>query len=98
MLGPEVAGGLVQADERFLLDVVGVAADQEVPAALGAGEAAVAVDQGLERLAVALLGASGKFVVGKFAEVPVGEHGDPILWCVEGCDLGLGRLPAPASD
>ena len=63
MLGPEVAGRLVEADQRLLLDVVGVAADEEVAPALGPGEAAVAVDQRLEGVAVAVLGERGELDV-----------------------------------
>ena len=62
--GRKSRSGLVEADQRLLLDVVGVAADEEVAPALGPGEAPVAVDQGLEGIAVAVLGAGGEIVVG----------------------------------
>src|SRR4051812_16570301 len=68
MLGPEVASSLVQADQRLLLDVVGVAAHEEVAAALGPGETAVARDEGLEGEAVATLEASRKFVIGNIGK------------------------------
>src|SRR5439155_22750217 len=58
-----VADRLVQADQRLLLDVVAVAAHQEVPAALGPGEAAIALDQDLLGLAIAALSKDGEVVV-----------------------------------
>jgi hypothetical protein len=67
---------LVQADQRLLLDVVGVAAHEEVAMPLGPSEPPVAVDEGLEGLAIAFLGAGDQFVVGGFGQVPA--HGDPI--------------------
>jgi len=92
VLGAEVAGGRVQADQRLLLDVVGVAADEEVATALGPGDPPVAVDQGLEGLAIALLGAGGQFVVGDFGPVP--EPGDPILCAVSSvCSVVRRRVP-----
>ncbi len=51
----EVADGLEQADHPLLLDVVGIAPGQEVAAGLGPGEAAVALEQQVERLDVAFV-------------------------------------------
>ena len=51
----EVADGLEQADHALLLDVVGVAAGEEVAPGLGPGEAAVAVQQQVEGLDVTLV-------------------------------------------
>ena len=52
-VGPEVADRLVEPDHAFLLDVVGVGADQEVAPRLGARETAVALEQHVQRVAVA---------------------------------------------
>src|SRR4051794_26959606 len=68
VLGTEVAGRLVQPDQRLLLDVVGVAADEEVPTALGPGEAAVPGDQRFEREAIAGLKSGRKFIIGQVVE------------------------------
>ena len=53
VLGAEVAGRLVEADQRLLLDVVGVAADEEVAPGPGPGEPAVALEEDLERVLTA---------------------------------------------
>src|SRR5439155_24368716 len=50
---PEVADRLEEPDHTFLLDVVGVGADQEVAPRLGARETAVALEQHVQRVAVA---------------------------------------------
>ena len=50
----EVADRLVEPDHAFLLDVVGIGADQEVAPRLRAGEAAIPLEQHVQRVAFAL--------------------------------------------
>ena len=63
-LGPVVADGLEQADHPLLLEVVEVAAGDEVAAGLGPGEAPVALEQEVERLLLTEVAAVDERVVG----------------------------------
>ena len=73
MLGAEVAGGLVEADQRLLLDVVAVGADQEVAAGLGPGEPAVPGDHHLQGVLAAALEAVHELEIGEIGEGGVGS-------------------------
>ena len=57
LVGPEVAHGLVEADQPLLDQVVGLAAGDEVRARLQADEAGVAAEERVERGVVAVPGA-----------------------------------------
>ena len=62
-VGPEVADGLEQADQALLLDVVGVATDEEVAAAPWPGRTPVADQEHVERSGVARPVAADQLVV-----------------------------------
>jgi hypothetical protein len=79
VLGPEVASGLVEPDQRLLLDVVGVGAHQEVAAGLGPGEAPVAGDHQPQAVLAAVLEAGDQLQVGQVGEVVAGLHRDGSL-------------------
>ena len=75
----EVPRRLEQPDERLLLDVVGVRADEEVAAGLASGEAPVPAEEGLDRLSIALVKPGHELLIGQLGvRVPCGpERHDP---------------------
>jgi hypothetical protein len=62
-VGVVVADRLVEADHAFLDDVLAVRADEEVGARLGAGEAAVFLEQLTQSAVVAVTGGSHQGIV-----------------------------------
>src|SRR5437660_1135878 len=85
MLGTEVARRLVETDQRFLLDVVGITTDQEVATALRASESPVAGDQRFEGEAIACLEPTSKFVVCEVGEW-CGSHACLLLLLTGECE------------
>ena len=87
MLGAEVTSGLVQADQRLLLDVVAVGAHQEVAASLGASEASIAGDHHRQGVRAAALEAVHELEIGEIGQggvgSAVGHGGGAPCWCDE---------------
>ena len=73
MLGAEVTSGLVEADQRLLLDVVSVGPHQEVAASLGASEASIAGDDHRQGVLAAALEAVHELEIGEIGQGGVGS-------------------------